>query len=379
MSVKKNIFIPRLVDKDQLNAQNSNARNLIKRWSLKGFEILTTAYDAPDKQVADRDNVTIVKLWRRHAWYIHLFLLYFRNYDLIFYPGVSKADAFGMFWRRRFGFSCPVIATLEGLVGGPDREKEYSEWAEHPVYCQRVSADAIKRVDDLLSSADHIIAISPFLAAMGKLRYGDKFSVIPLGLDTGIFYPSTAYRKRSRLRVVSAGTFHKGKRTELFLELAKQHPAVDFVWFGEGGDQFDVLLKSMTDENINNLALPGAMLPSNLANEFRNSDLFVMPSRTEGVPKVTQEAAACGLPIVNFGYYEAPSVLDGKNGYVVWSDEEFFCKVRELLQSPSQMKEMGNEGARMANDWDWDVVAQQWSDQVIKIVPAGPDGNVRVS
>jgi len=374
MRIKKNVFIPRLVDKNQLNAQNSNARNLIKRWSSKGLKILTIAYDAPDKQVADRDNVTIVKLWRRHAWYIHLVFLYFRNYDLIFYPGVSKSDAVGMLWRRRFGFSCPTITTLEGLVGGPDREKEYSEWAGHPVYCQRVSQDGIKRADDLLNSADHIIAISPFLAAMGRRRYGDKFSVTPLGIDTDVFFPPITCPKRNRLRVVSAGTFHKGKRPDLFLELAKQHPSVDFVWFGEGGDQLDVLLKSIMDEKIKNVSLPGAVLPSDLASEFRNSDLFVMPSQAEGVPKVIQEAAACGLPIVNFGYYESPTVLDGKNGYVVWSDEDFFFKVRELLQSPSLMEEMGREGARIAKDLDWEAVSQLWFDQVEKFVPRGETG-----
>ena len=49
-------------------------------------------------------------------------------------------------------------------------------------------------VDALYRRADHVIAISPFLAEMGRRRYGDKFSVVPLGINDSIFIPKILVR-----------------------------------------------------------------------------------------------------------------------------------------------------------------------------------------
>ncbi len=57
---------------------------------------------------------------------------------------------------------------------------------------------------------------------------------------------------------------------------------------------------------IKNLSFPGGASPEALAEQFRTCSLFVL-LHAEGVPKVAQEAAACGLPIVLNGFYEARS------------------------------------------------------------------------
>jgi glycosyltransferase involved in cell wall biosynthesis len=44
---------------------------------------------------------------------------------------------------------------------------------------------------------------------------------------------------------------------------------------------------------------------------MRESDILLVPSRLEGIPRVTLEAAAAGLPAVVFDDYQTPSVLLG--------------------------------------------------------------------
>ncbi len=221
------------------------------------------------------------------------------------------------------------------------------------------------RVDARNRQADHIIAISPFLAKMGERRFGDKFSVLPLGIDSSHYY-SNAQRNNRRPRVVSAGGVRANKRPDLFLELARRYPQADFIWYGEG-EMRTALIARTAQSGMDNLTFPGALTPPLLGEVFRAADIFVMPSQSEGVPKVTQEAAACGLAQVIFGYYEAPSVVDGQNGFVVWDDESFFQRVGQLIDDPALVTAFGEAGAEMARAWDWGLVSRRWRDRLIEI------------
>lgn len=365
----KIIFVPTLVDADNLNAQVGNARAILAGWNLPNWRVVAHAYNEPDQRIVDNPQIEVTKLWRRHAWYAHYFLRYLKPYDLIFYPGATSYDLAGLRWRERLGFSAPVVATLEGLVGNVKREAEYSEWACHQVFCQQIPDDALQRMDEIYKKADHIIAISPFLARMGERRYGKKFSVLPLGLDPTIFF-TTPRERNLRLKVVSAGTVKDSKRPEIFIKLAKQFPHADFIWYGDGGMR-NSLREEIANLGITNLIFPGALPPSLLAAAFRAADIFAMPSKSEGVPKVTQEAAACGLAQVIFGYYQAPSVIDNRNGFVVWSDDQFINKIGELLDSQTVLNAFSKAGVEMAAEWDWKILAKRWRERLIEI--AQPD------
>ena len=96
--------------------------------------------------------------------------------------------------------------------------------------------------------------------------------------------------------------------------------------------------------------------------------MFVLPSWAEGVPKVTQEAAACGLAQVVFGFYEAPTVVDGVNGVLAWSDDEFVERVGQLVDDRSMAEAMGLRGAELAAQWDWDSLAPRWERCVLEAV-----------
>ena len=359
------VYVPTLVDASNHNAQVLNTRAILAGWDAPGWRVAAHAYDEPDPKVEANTQVDITRLWRRHAWYLHYFLRYLRPFDLIFYPGASPMDLAGLRWRKQLGMLAPVIGTLEGLAGDPIREAKYAAVAGHPVYCHQVPLDVIQRVDDYLNQADHIIAISPFLAKMGKSRYGDKFSILPLGIDSSIFF-SRARATNTRMKVVSAGTVYDTKRPELFLELARRYQQADFIWYGEGVLRHP--LQAQAEQlGLGNLSFPGPLSPKLLGEEFREADIFAMPSKSEGVPKVTQEASACGLAQVIFGYYEAPSVVNEQNGFVVWDDETFFDRVGELIDNPQRAQLFGQTGAVMARAWDWNVVAPKWRDRLIEI------------
>ena len=365
----KRIYAAQWLDAANANAQILNAKAMLSRFDQPNVQWIAPHYEAPDPLVAKRRNVQLRKLIHNGFWRAHLAVQYQSPVDAIFYPGGRWFDSWGLRIRRLMGRRVPVVATLEGLVGDEDRQREYSQWAKHPVFCQAVDAKTLSRLDKLYRHADHIIAISPFLAEMGRRRYGDKFSVVPLGINDSIFFSPEQQQRAVRTRVVSAGNLKQGKRPDMFVELAKRHPEADFVWYGGHGSQ-ELAIFQAKAEGFGNLSFPGNLQPLELAEAFRSADLFVMPSGSEGVPKVTQEAAACGLPVVLFGYYEAPSVIDGENGYVVWEDDQFYDRVAELLADAELRSRMGTKGVSMAQEWSWDVLALRWEAQILEVVNA---------
>jgi glycosyltransferase involved in cell wall biosynthesis len=360
------VIVPRLVDEANVNAQNLNARNLLSRFGRESCEWRCVSYGQPDPAVSSNPAVTVTRLARWRAWPWHLALLYQQSADAIFYPGIEWFDRIGLQWRERTRRSIPVIATLEGLAGSAEREVRLSVMAGHPVHCNRVTDATIERIDYVLRRADHIVAISPFLARVAREFYGDKCSVLPLGVDLAMFAPGGLPKTRNK-RVICIGNVRPHKRPQVFLSLAASFPDTQFRWIGEG-DQRAAMVAETARRGLRNLDFPGAFTRARIANALRMADVFVMPSWAEGVPKVTQEAAASGLPCIVFGYYETPSVIDGQNGYVVWSDAELTRRLGELLNDFNLCQNMGSRGREMALAWDWSIVAPQWERHLVKII-----------
>ena len=82
---------------------------------------------------------------------------------------------------------------------------------------------------------------------------------------------------------------------------------------------------------LKNVKLDGPKTQSQLVDIMRGSDIFLLPSRLEGIPKVTLEAAATGLPCVVFRDYETPSVVDQVTGFQVNTVEEMMPALGQLL------------------------------------------------
>jgi glycosyltransferase involved in cell wall biosynthesis len=99
----------------------------------------------------------------------------------------------------------------------------------------------------------------------------------------------------------------------------------------------DSWLKNVIDQyNLNaKTAILGTITGSALIKEFQSSDLFVLPSRFDTYGVVTQEAAACGLPLLisrNAGS-SFNLVRNEKNGFVIdpYNTLEFTSRLEFML------------------------------------------------
>lgn len=363
----RRILFARSIDTDNLNAQSNNAREILRRWRARDWRPATLAFHEADAEVAANPNVDIVRLRPDRWWRVKLFEVYQRPFDAIFYPGIHhRADYLALRARSASGRGVPIISTFEGLSGNASDdslEALFSSHAGHAVFCQKLSPSHLRRVEWIYRHASHVVAVSPFLERMAEARYGKKVSCLPLGIDRSVWRPKSR-RTRSRPVVISAGNVRAHKRPETFLEFARAFPGADFRWFGDGELRAPIVSEAKR-RGLINVSFPGAVSPRKLSDEFASANIFVLPSKSEGVPKVTQEAAAAGLPQVVFGFYETPSVVDGENGFVVWEHAEFMSRLGQLLNDPDLAERFGTTGAAMAEGWSWDRVAPQWEERII--------------
>lgn len=90
---------------------------------------------------------------------------------------------------------------------------------------------------------------------------------------------------------------------------------------------------------------------SNVKDYIIDSDVFILPSYREGVPRSTQEAMSIGRPVITTdvpGCRE--TVIDGLNGFLVpkWNVEILAEKMMYFIENPQQVTIMGNESYKIA-------------------------------
>ena len=162
-----------------------------------------------------------------------------------------------------------------------------------------------------LSEADGVIAVSSELArrvvALGARR--ECVRVVIDGVDRETFCPGDQQAARERVgfdpgvrHLLFVGNLVPVKGLDVLLaacgELAKQAAPWQLHFVGEGPLKTALQRQAQSLSLSERVAFHGSIAHSELPDWFRAADVLVLPSRSEGVPNVLLEAAACGLPFV---------------------------------------------------------------------------------
>lgn len=152
----------------------------------------------------------------------------------------------------------------------------------------------------VLSGADQVVFISEFVRTyFARLKFRAPPRLIFNGVDTEVFRPlCDAERAAARTRfglsgpvALFVGRFVEKKGVEILRRAAAARPDVTFAFAGWG-------VIDPAAWGLANVRVFSDLAGASLAELYRASDVFVLPSQGEGFPLVVQEALACGLPVV---------------------------------------------------------------------------------
>ena len=86
---------------------------------------------------------------------------------------------------------------------------------------------------------------------------------------------------------------------------------------------------------------------------MKNCYCFVLPSLSEGLPRVLIEAQALGKPVIATRVGGIPELIsENENGFLVEpkNSEQLAGKIKRLLENPQLSREMGERGKQFARD-----------------------------
>ena len=241
--------------------------------------------------------------------------------------------------------------------------------------------DNLDSAIDVLGSYESVIASKKFFTKsfaithfLGQYNYEHhKIKVEPetlyLGCDTANFMNKTA--KSGKLKkVVYIGRLKKRKGIYDFLKIAEQFPELQFYIFGDGEEK-TAIETFLLDNKLTHIKLMGIANHEILAAYLKETDLHILPSISEGFPKVTLETAAAGIPSIVYDDYGAQEwITNGLNGWVVKNVEKMISIINDLKNNPQKLEVVSQEAIKLALSFDWKVKVKDWEEVIEKLYQA---------
>lgn len=194
----------------------------------------------------------------------------------------------------------------------------------------------------------------------------DQLHVVPLGVETDVFAPSSQPRVPGRIMAIASADVPLKGVGHLLPAIAKLRHHYDLelqlVAKLEPNGPTEKLIAELGISDI--VHISSGLTDADLARLFASAEITCIPSLYEGFSLPAVEAMASGTPIVASRAGALPEVLgtDGSCARLVppGDVDELTRVIGELLDSPEQLKQLGAAGRRRAVEvFSWESVAAQ--------------------
>ena len=238
---------------------------------------------------------------------------------------------------------------------------------------------AFRRV---LGGAAAVQANSEGLRAMAlETSPSTSIEVIHNGVDCRQFSPSPVKSRPGVHRLISVCRLVGRKGVaDLIMALPRiraQLGAVELTLVGEGNLRTSLERLAEANGVGDDIDWLGYVDHDRLPDHYRQADLFILPSRSEGMSNALLEAMACGLPVAVTKTGGTDELIDG-NGLVVEAGDPagLAQAVIEILSDESKRLAYAARSREIANGYSWENVAAKYLEVYdkamgLKMAPTG--------
>lgn len=222
-----------------------------------------------------------------------------------------------------------------------------------------------------LSQSKAVTAISAYLARLANIfGYKGSAAIVPNGVDTKRFASIERLPHEGTVLVTTSRLVHKNAIDDVLYALALLPEDVSFAIYGTGPDEekLRILAKKLKVEHRAhfNGQVPYEELPAKLA----AADIFIRPSRSEGMGNSFIEAMAAGLPVIatqeggiaDFLFDAKRNPDKEATGFAVNKDapEEIAAAVNTILNdTAATARTVVAAKALVLEHYDWNLVANK--------------------
>jgi len=214
----------------------------------------------------------------------------------------------------------------------------------------------------VINNSCSVIALTNYMRKILIKTYGyENIHVIHNGIEINRLNNKKYSNKE--INILFVGSLRKVKGVEFLIkamEIAvKNKNDLRLIIVGDGVERN--YLNSLT-KNLglcNNIEFTGQISNKSVYNYMNNSDIFVLPSLSEGFPNVLLEAMAFGLPIVTTNFKGSEEIItNDKNGFIVESKnpKQIANRILLLAENKDIRNKMSRYNRKTAEKYNWDNI-----------------------
>lgn len=234
-------------------------------------------------------------------------------------------------------------------------------------------------------NASSVQAISNYLAGWAKaMGFNGKVEVIPNGVDIAHFESVKQRMPNMETLVTVSRLVHKNAIDDVIRALKFLPDNIHFRIYGSGPDEKKLKLLTTDYRLQSRVHFIGHIDHAELPRALGEADIFIRPSRSEGMGNSFIEAMAAELPVIatqeggiaDFLFDAKRNPDKPTTGWAVDknSPEQIADAVKEILANPEQAKKVVATARQFAYDnFDWNIIAKDMSEKVFAKVLDAPN------
>ena len=364
-------------------------REIIRQVPVFNFTVLTARFDGRSLAFEKKDNIEIHRLGRGtgrrygiifkkiayifRAWQSAERLHAQKRFDLIWVVMASYGGIAALIFKMNHP-GVPMLLTIQ--EGDSDRHLKYGKFGLVGIFGKL-----------MFHFADYIQVISGYLRDFSLMRgAGAPIEIVPNGVDIRLF--SMAYRndeiralrgylgiKDEYVAVTTSRLVGKNGVDILIRAVAKfkeRRPNMKCLVIGDGPDLKKLKALCRKLNVYGNVLFLVHIAQNDLPLYFAISDMFIRPSRSEGLGSSFLEAMAAGIPIIGTPVGGIVDFLkDGETGYIAEPEnpDSVAYNMNEILDDPKRTERITRNAEDLVRrNYSWEIVGKMMRNIFDKLI-----------